>query len=376
MKVLILTLTVGQGHNSTSFALAQYLEAKGADCTVLDTYKYLSKLIGDTLDKGYSSIARLTPEMNLRIYDKAEKDSSNARQRKTYFPYTFAEVSKKKMQKYIESEMPDVIVCPHIFSAILVTQMKRDGMFTQKIPVIGIITDFTLHPFWEDTVLDYYVVANELMIYTAEKKGISRERILPLGIPVKENFSADIPAAEARSMLRLKDKKTVLMISSTVGFGNVPEILSDLDNTPLDFQIVLICGHNKRLTKKIQDSIFSKDIIVRDYVDNMELYMDASDCVITKPGGITVSETLAKRKPLIITDPLPGVENRNIFFLTNNNLAVHAGKYARIDEVLLQLLSQPERLDQMKKAQELYGKRHSAKAVGDFLIELNNLKIK
>jgi len=376
MKVLILTLTVGQGHNSTSFALAQYLETKGADCIVLDTYKYLNKLIGDTLDKGYTSIARISPELNLRMYDRAEKDSSNARQRKTYFPYTFAEVSKKKMQKFIEYEMPDVIVCPHIFSAILITQMKRDGIFTQKIPVLGIVTDFTLHPFWEDTVLDYYIVANELLVYTAERKGIHPERILPLGIPVKETFSVDTPASEARARLKLKDKMTVLMISSTVGFGNVPELLSDLDNAPLDFQVVLICGHNKRLLKKIQDSIFNKDIFVKDYVENMELYMDAADCVITKPGGITVSEALAKRRPLIVTDPLPGVENRNIFFLVNNNLAVHAGKYARIDEVLVQLFSQPERLDQMKHAQELYGKRHSAKTTGDFIIELNNLKIK
>ena len=96
MKVLLLSLTVGQGHNSTSFALAEYLESKGAECIVLDTYKYLNKLIGDTLDIGYTSIARYNPEMNLRMYDRAEKDSSNERQRKTYFPYTFAEVSKRR----------------------------------------------------------------------------------------------------------------------------------------------------------------------------------------------------------------------------------------------------------------------------------------
>lgn len=374
MKVLILTLTVGQGHNSTSFALAEYLESKGAECIVLDTYKYLNKLIGDTLDKGYTSIARLTPELNLRMYDKAERDSSRERQRKTYFPYTFAEVSKKKMQKYIESEAPDIIVCPHIFCAILMTQMKRDGIFTQNIPLIGIVTDFTFHPFWEDTELNYYIVANELLAYTAEKKGMDVNRILAFGIPVKESFSSSIQAQEARRQLKLKDKKTALVISSSMGFGNITDLIGDLENMPLDFQIVLICGNNKRLIKKLENSIFIKDVIIKGFVNNVELYMDAADCVITKPGGITVSEALAKRKPLIVTEPLPGVENRNLYFLLNNSLAVHAGKYARIDEVLIQLFSNPERLEEMKRAQEKMGKQHSAKKLGDFLLELNNLK--
>jgi processive 1,2-diacylglycerol beta-glucosyltransferase len=376
MKVLILTLTVGQGHNSTSFALAEYLEQKGAECIVLDTYKYLNKLIGDTLDKGYTSIARYNPEMNLRIYDRAEKDSLSQKQRKTYFPYTFAEVSKKKMQKYIETEQPDFIVCPHIFSAILMTQMKRDGIFTQNIPLIGIVTDFTIHPFWNDTELNYYVVPNELLAYTAEKKGISADRLLPFGIPVKESFSYAVPVEEARAQLGLADKRTVLIICSSMGFGSIPDLVGDLDNVPLDFQIVVICGNNKRLIRHLESSICSKEIILRGYCTNVELYMDAADCVVTKPGGITVSEALAKMKPLIITEPMPGVENRNLIFLLNNRLAVHAGKYARIDEVMMQFFSNPERLQQMQRTQEALGKRHSAQKLGDFMLEINNLKIK
>ena len=370
MKVLLLTLTAGQGHNSTSFALARYLETQGVECTVLDTYKYLSKLMGDIVDVGYTSMARHSPELHLLMYDKAEKDSSNERIRKTYLPYTIAEASKKKMQKYINLKKPDVIVCTHIFTAIIITQMRREGFLDSKIPVLGIVTDFVLHPFWNDTVLDYYVLANELLIYSAERKGISSEKLLPFGIPVKEKFSDDIPIVEARNQLNLEDKMTVLLISSSVGFGSIPNLLADIDKAPVDFQSVVICGRNKRLFKKIKNTTYGKDVIAVDYVDNMELYMDAADIIITKPGGLTVSEVLAKRKPLIITDPIPGVETRNIYFLMNNNLAVHAGKYARVDDVIMQLLSQPEKLGQMKRAQELYGKRHSAKVTGDFIIKL------
>jgi len=370
MKALLLTVTAGQGHNSTSYALANYLESQGVDCTVLDTYKYLSKLIGDLVDYGYTSLARHSPELHLLMYNKAEKDSSNEKVRKNYLPYTIAEASKKKMQKYIDSKQPDVIICTHIFTAIIITQMRRDGILDVKIPVFGIVTDFTLHPFWEDTVLDYYVIANEQLIYAAQRRGIDRDKLLPFGIPVKEKFSEEIPMVKARAQLNLKDKMTMLLISSSVGFGNIPDLLSDIDKVPMDFQTVIICGRNKRLSKKIRDTAYNKDVIVVEFVDNMELYMDAADVVITKPGGLTVSESLAKRKPLILTDPIPGVENRNTYFLINNNLAVYAGKYTRIDDVIMQLFSHPEKLSQMKRAQELYGKRHSAKATGDFIIEL------
>jgi len=370
MKALFLTVTAGQGHNSASFALARYLETRGVECTVLDTYKYLSKLIGEIVDVGYTSIARHSPKLHLLMYDNAEKVSEKEKARKTFLPYTIAEASKSKMQKYIESKKPNVIVCTHIFTAIIISQMRRDGALDARIPVFGIITDFTLHPFWEDTVLDYYIVANELLIHEARRKGMDVNKLLPFGIPVKEEFSTDIPMSEARERLNIKDKMTMLLISSSVGFGNIPEILADIDKVPMDFQTVVICGRNARLAKKIASTPYSKEVVVVGYVDNMELYMDAADVIITKPGGLTVSEALTKRKPLIITEPIPGVENRNAYFLLNNDLAVYAGKYSRICDVIMQLYSRPEKLDQMRQAQEVYGKRHSAKNTGDFIINL------
>jgi len=372
MNALFLTVTAGQGHNSTSFALASYLETQGVNCTVLDTYKYLSKLIGDLVDVGYTSMARHSPKLHLLMYDKAEKASSSEKARKNYLPYTIAEASKSKMQKYIETKKPDVIICTHIFTAIIISQMRRDGVLDDKVPVFGIVTDFTLHPFWEDTEMDYYVVANELLLFEAQRKGIDADKLLPYGIPVKEEFSVDVPASEARTQLNLRDKTTLLLISSSVGFGNITDVLSDIDKVPMDFQTVIICGRNKRLSKKIINTPYNKDVIVVDYVDNMELYMDAADIIITKPGGLTVSEALTKRKPLIITDPIPGVETRNAYFLINNNLAVYAGKYSRICDVIMQLYSRPEKLSQMKQAQDAYGKKHSAKNTGDFIIQLIN----
>ena len=107
-------------------------------------------------------------------------------------------------------------------------------------------------------------------------------------------------------------------------------------------------------------------MVVKGFIDNVNDYMDAADLVITKPGGLTSSEALAKRKPLVLMDPLPGVESRNLGFLVNNSLAVYANKYMNEDEVVMQLLSNEERLRVMRETQEKLGKRHSAKRLGRF----------
>ena len=92
------------------------------------------------------------------------------------------------MHKFIENEDPDIIICPHIFSAILITQMKKDGMMDERIPLIGIVTDFDIHPFWEDTVMDYFVTASELMANQVQTKGIPKEKILALRHPDQRMF--------------------------------------------------------------------------------------------------------------------------------------------------------------------------------------------
>lgn len=371
MKVLILSLTVGQGHNSTSKALAEYMQAQGATCRILDTYKFLNKLVGETLDKGYTAIGRFSPKLNDSLYQQAGKVSGKPMM-KRYFPFAFAKLSKDKMKAYLDGYDPDVIVCPHIFSAILITQMKREHMIRPGVMTYGIVTDFTLHPFWEYTQMDYFVTASELMNFEVVRRGIPKEKILPFGIPVRECFNVREDKQEVRRRLGLKDMFTLLVVGGGMGFGDIPKMVEDLEKLEGEAQIVVICGSNSRLKNKLEklkDNLkdSSKELVVLGYTTNINEYMDGADLLLTKPGGLSISEALAKGKTMMLMEPLPGVESFNLCFLLNNSLAVHVNRHVMPSDVVLQLLTNEKKRQEMESAVQKWGKRHSAQRMGDFI---------
>jgi processive 1,2-diacylglycerol beta-glucosyltransferase len=366
MKVLILSMTVGQGHNSASHALAQYLEKRGHTYEILDTYKFLNKVIGEAFDKGYTFMGRSIPKLNEYIYKEAERISGKAAM-KSYFPFAFSDLFKSKMQKYLDEHKPDVIVCSIVFSAILLTQLKEAGTLDPKIKLYGIVTDYALHPFWEYTALDYFVVANELMVPSVELRGIREEKILPIGIPVRECFSSCVLKETARDKLGLDpDLLTLLITSGGRGFGAVGELLAQADKMD-GVQIVAVCGTNTLLRRKLESKKYKNVVRICGFVNNIDEYIDAADVIVAKPGGLSTSETIAKKKLLVLTPPLPGVEDINLVFLINNSMALATNKHLPLNEVLMQLVRNEEKMAEILKSCCKWGKPNSSQELGDFI---------
>lgn len=371
MKVTILSCTAGQGHNAASRALKEYMAGRGHNVTILDTYKYANPAIGLGMDKGYVFLGRYWPKLNERIYANAEKHNGRADMR-SCFPWVFADMTKTRMLRYLEEQQPDVVVLPIVMTAMMITSLRESGMLDPTLKAVGIVTDYALHPFWEYTGMDYYVCPNELMIPAMQARGISPERILPTGIPVDPKFSHSLSTEEARDQLGLdQDQHTILMSAGGMGFTGLIEAAKEIDALD-DVQMVAVCGTNKQLYKKLQGMEFRNKMHVVGFVDNMDVYMDAADVVVSKPGGLSTSETIAKAKPLLLTDPMPGVENMNHAFLLNNSLAVHANEYQPIGEVIMQLRLNDIKREEMRKAQQKWGKKDSAESLGRFLEELND----
>ena len=98
--------------------------------------------------------------------------------------------------------------------------------------------------------------------------------------------------------------------------------------------------------------------------------MDASDCIISKPGGLTVSEAMAKSLPMIIVNPVPGQEDRNSQFLTNNGVAMAASSISPLDDVLYQLLANPRKVEIMRDAISLIAKPNSTRDICEFAVKI------
>lgn len=365
MKVLILTVSTGQGHIQTGKAISSYFSGRGAQCEVLDAYKYISPFISDSLEKGYLLSTQYAPKAFGAMYELLE----NKRHRGGHFSFLSVmnnAITSSKLSGYISESKPDVIISTHIFCATVMTYLREE---LPKVLNIGIVTDFTLHPFWEETDLDYYVTANHLLNNQCRKKGIPADRILPIGIPIDGKFSTKLSKEEARARLAIENKPTILFMMGSMGFGNMPKLVRDMDELELEFQILCVCGKNAAAKRKVEGISTRHEVYVYGFVDNVDVMMDAADFIITKPGGLSMSESLAKGLPAILVNPIPGHENRNLEFFLNNGISMYVTKTFPIDEAVYQMLSNRWKMENVPRGAGYIGKPNAVSDLYEFITE-------
>lgn len=362
MKGLILSVTAGQGHNQTAKVLCDCFAENGVECSYLDTFEYVSPLIAKTVSDGYLMATKTLPKTYGMCYRSAEKPT-NAEMHFT--PKVMNALLSKKLIDMIAEEAPDFLICTHVYAALLITQLKE--YVKKDIKMIGIITDFTVHPYWEDTKLDVYVTASELLTNQGVKKGIPKEKFLPIGIPIDRKFETKTDKAEARKKLNIDDKRTILVMSGSMGYGKIVDEIIALDKLDLDFQMITVCGNNKKLKEKIDVLKTRKKLYNYGYVNNVDVMMDAADCIVTKPGGLTTSEALAKELPMIMNNPVPGQEDRNVEFLLNCGAAIKASDTYPMDDAVIQMFS-GDRMEKIRETVKQIGKPYATRDLIEYVI--------
>ncbi len=367
MKVLVLTISAGQGHNKTARAIGDYLKTQGADVEIVDTYKYFNTSLSNLVEKGYLLSTKFTPSVYGNIYSKAEQRDYSDR---INLVDMAGKIISRQFYKFIAGKNPDVIIATHIFAANLVSKFKEKK--ESNAVTFGVLTDFTVHPFWETAELDYYVTPTKLLNNQMIKKGIPKDRILPFGIPIEMKFSNLIDKQEARRVLGFENKKTAFVMTGSMGYGDVIKYVKELDDIDYDFQIVTVCGNNTHLKNQIDRLRTNKKVYNFGFVDNVDFIMSASDILISKPGGLTTSEALAMKLPMILIDPIPGQEDRNYEFLINNGLAIGVSETFTVGEALYQLLASENRAECMGKMAAEIGSPDASKKLGDFIINLTD----
>jgi processive 1,2-diacylglycerol beta-glucosyltransferase len=376
MKALIMSITAGQGHHSTAAALKESLIAQDIECEVIDTYEYIAPVLKEAVAKGYLMTTAYTPRATGRVYRLAERKGGSGMG--MHITKATNSLLSSKVKDFIEEYNADFIICTHVFAAGIVNALLENGVIPRNVVTAGIITDFTIHPFWEDVeMIDYFITASELLGYQLVQRGIPLRKMLPMGIPIHSKFYNKLSKEEARKTLGLDPyKRTVLFMSGSMGFGKIEKAVSDADKLSEDFQALVVCGNNKKVYANITETQFQKNIRCFGYVNNVEVMMDASDCIVTKPGGITISEAMAKSLPMILINPIPGQEERNVEFLLNNGLAVITSKTYTVAEGIFQLFSRENRIKKLRENIIEIRKENAADNICKALIEETNRRKK
>ena len=366
MKVLILTVSTGEGHNSAASAIEDELKKRGAETRTLDACYYVNRLLGFTVSYGYLLSIGAMSHSYSKVYGMLEH---RKRFDKPYSPTKQAiALMANKLSEYVNDYDPDTIVCTHVFAALCIEHLKEKGRLRAK--TIGIVTDFTVHPYWEELrSFDRIVIPSSRLGWQCLKKGLKKKQILPLGIPVKSIFKKSVSTPKARVRLGLMpDKPVVMVMGGSMGYGDLKESVEQIDKLKLCFQIVVVCGNNEKAFQSLSEYRSAHKLKVLGYTNEIPLIMDASDCIVTKPGGITVSEALAKGLPLILTKPIPGHEERNMEFLMNSGAAMGVSRKTTLQELVWQFFSEPKHKQVMAKAAKTLGNANSAEDLAKFII--------
>lgn len=360
MKLLIITAPLGNGHNAVAGAISDCFTTQYSDasCEILDMYEYISPHLKKATASGYF--------LSMKTLSHFHDMASNAytwQDEKDFNEYTPSRLADaflaSRLRHAIDAYAPDCIVCTMVYAAQAVDLLKEHGAIT--CPCYGIITDFTVQNYWEDVEYFEYIVApSEYLQPQFSRRGIDFSRVLPFGIPIRKQFQTKHDKLEMRQKFGLhKTLPTILLMSGGMGFGDLPEYIASIEELPFDVQIVVICGKNEKLFEKVQALQTHNTMKVFGYVSNVDEIMDAADCLLSKPGGITTSESLAKGLPMLMIHPLPGVEDRNVEFLQANGAAIYITKTWQISDAIHLLFQCPGRIDRLRESIQAIAKPHA-----------------
>ncbi|MEW8995896.1 glycosyltransferase [Clostridium sp.] len=359
MNILILSASTGGGHLKASKALESYILENELDAKikVVDTLEYVNPFINKIVTKGYIVLAKYLNLLYKNLYSLTDKSGIL-----TCLVTRLIFLFSKKLLPLIEEFAPDVIITSHPFPTEMISILK--GNKSIKVPSICIMTDYAPHNTWIKPNVDEYCVACEDMIEGMIDRGVAPEKVHPYGIPVYSGFFHQDEEDKKILLDELglsENKMTLLVMAGSFGVYNIEKIYKNISNIPMDFQIIILTGNNKRLYNKIKEQIkFSnKQTKLIKFTNEVHRYMNLADVLITKPGGLTVSEALAANLPLITFDAIPGQEEANAKFLLDHGMSISIGSGDNCIEAIEALLKDKNKLKEIKENCMTFDKSNS-----------------
>ena len=352
-KIIIFYASYGGGHLSAARSIETYLKENHPylDVELIDCVKYINKTFEKVTTTAYKQMAKKMPWVWGKIYNDAQKGPlAHISTRANAF-------MAAKLAKLLHQKNPDIIISTHPFSSQMCNYLKRKGKTNAQISTV--LTDFKSHDQWlvGADYTNYFFVSNENMKQELIEKNIDSSKIFVTGIPVRKEFLASHNKQEILNDLDFSEnKKTILLFGGGefgLGKNMVLEVFTCLATKFPDTQIIAISGKNENMKKAFTDIVMENDRIhnikILEYTDRVADFMSISDVVITKPGGLTSSESLVSNVPMIIINPIPGQEEENAEFLENAKVGKWIKKGDDVNFILNILLNDENLLNNMKE---------------------------
>jgi processive 1,2-diacylglycerol beta-glucosyltransferase len=360
--VIILTAKFGSGHTQVANVLAKELERQG-----------FSIVISDLFGESYPTVSHVTQRLFLKSFSHGPAFykwfyyGTNKINHKGLLQFS-QYLGRKRLLQLLEEHRPAFILNTfplHVAPYLL----KKSNL---SIPVYTIITDYCVHPFWLNPLIDHYFVGSEQVKKAVIENGVDTNKITVSGIPIRQEFEKDFDNLSILRKHMLSPSKPVITIfAGSYGvLKGVKEICDELMQCP-NYQIVVICGKNEELYRKLQSLLWKYPNRFRlySYIEDIYELFSISSCIITKPGGITITEASALKIPLVFYRPVSGQEMENASYFVENGAAIITQNVSETIQATNRLMGERGLMEKMKSKLETIYHPQSASLITKSIID-------
>ena len=366
-RILILTASIGSGHMRAAEAIRAALAAHPrVDTIQVDVVDFMARdvsMIHYLMKRIYLTMLRFVPDLYDVFFRIAGKSASGSIVRGA-----FAQVMVRTMGRIVRRYEPDLIVATHPFpEGAAALWRTRHGT---SYALAALLTDYALHAIWLVRGVDQYFVATDTMACEMVARGFELRSVRATGIPITQ-ADYSLARAEAQAQVGLPgDLPTLLLMGGGLGLGGMERTLAALETLERRLAILVAAGRNTVLETHVRRMADSSRHVIRvfAYTDEVPVLMRAADLLITKPGGLTISEAFAAGLPLLLHDPIPGPETENAIYATRRGAAVWLHPGERMGPAVEEILA--HRISEMRRAARDCACEDAARRVAETLMDM------
>ncbi|MCA8944808.1 MAG: glycosyltransferase [Planctomycetes bacterium] len=363
MRLLIISASAGHGHVRAAqaleaYACEMYLEAEIRNVDILD---YTAAIYRKAYAASYLKLADRAPELWGYLYNKGDRPS--AKKRQAAIIRAFDRIEFAKFRAMLREFNPDHVICSHFLPAQILWPYEGKDWVTFSLNLC--VTDYLSHGFWAQPNATRIFANSGEGVEELIDKGIERERVRQVGIPIMPDFGRGYDKEAICAELNLDPQlPTIMVMSGGWGAAGLPTLVASL----LEFapvQVIAIAGRNERMKRDVTKLPVPEGakLTVYGYVNNIHELMAVSDLCVTKSGGLTTAECMAMGLPMLIPNPIPGQEERNAEYVTENGCALIARSPGSLKYKVKKFLSDPAMRSKMQESARSRGRPKAAETI-------------
>lgn len=360
-KVLILTCSTGEGHNSAARAIEAALKTQNIYCELADPISFKSEWMKNIVSGLYNDTIRKAPAVFGAVYKLGDLYASTRLPSPVYWANSkYAGI----LRQYIEENHFDAVICTHLYGMEAMTAIRKDPDF--RIPCFGVLTDYVCIPFIADADLTGMFVPTEEVRQELIQKGRAPESVILTGIPVSRVFRDHPQKAEARKMLGIpEDKNVFLVMTGGVGCENMEGLCKRLVSASGEQDLVIVMTGKNEALKNMLDERYAHSGKLRTVAFTTEVasYMAAADVLLSKSGGLSSTEAAVTNIPLVHIHAIPGCETYNATYFSSHGMSRWAENDDEAVRYALELAYDKEKAGRMVNMQRKYVNPNAAEQI-------------